>query len=206
MVKADRPTQEQRVARSSRRLAETAVALFAEHGYAGTSTNEIGRQAGYSRAMVQVRFGTKEALLDSILTDYYESRMDIAPDPATSGLEQVIARIRAFRTFAAEDPRFLRAVFVLQFEAPRAGAFLKDRVQTWLQRERSGFERALATGVADGSLRIDDAIAQVARDILSTGIGIAYWWVSDPDGYPVVEEIERWERRVRSDLTRGATT
>lgn len=69
-----RRTQKQRVEESARRLADAAVALIAEKGYAATTAQEIGLRVGYSRDMVRVRYGTKEALVDSILSTLYESR------------------------------------------------------------------------------------------------------------------------------------
>jgi len=141
-------------------------------------------------------------MLDTILKDQYESRMDIEPDPSMNGLEQVLARIEAFRTFAAEDPDFLRAIFVLHFEAVRGDLFLRRRVAMWLRRERQGFVNAIEVGIKDGTIRDDLDPNDSATDVMSTGIGIAYWWVTDPDGYPVDAEIRRWGSKVRLELGR----
>ncbi|WP_347338882.1 helix-turn-helix domain-containing protein [Mycolicibacterium sp. P9-64] len=52
---------------SSRRLAEAAIELIAEKGFSNTTAQEIGIRAGYSRAMVRERFGSKEADANSVL-------------------------------------------------------------------------------------------------------------------------------------------
>src|SRR4051812_16911109 len=73
-----RRSQRERVEESSRRLAEAAIELIAEKGFANTTAQEIGIRAGYSRAMVHERYGSKEALLETILADY-ERRIDVTP-------------------------------------------------------------------------------------------------------------------------------
>ena len=102
MTDKPRRTQRERVGESSRRLAEAAIALIAEKGYAATTAQEIGLRAGYSRDMVRVRFGTKEALLDTILTAQYESRLDQPDDPSESGLRPCS---RAGSTGCVSSPR-----------------------------------------------------------------------------------------------------
>ncbi|KAA0080284.1 TetR/AcrR family transcriptional regulator [Mycolicibacterium sp. P9-64] len=62
-----RRSQRERVEESSRRLAEAAIELIAEKGFSNTTAQEIGIRAGYSRAMVRERFGSKEADANSVL-------------------------------------------------------------------------------------------------------------------------------------------
>ncbi|AII10932.1 TetR/AcrR family transcriptional regulator [Rhodococcus opacus] len=200
MAEPVRRTQRERVEASTRLLAEATVSLIAERGFAATTTAEICKRAGYSRAMVHARYGSKDALLDSILTTHYEERMDIAPDPALNGLQQVLARIDAFSEFAAEDGEFLRAVFVLQFEATRGTAELRQRVATWVDRERQGFIHAIQNGVDDGSIRADLHAIHEATDLIASGIGIAYLWVTDATDTPIGPTLGRWRSRVASRL------
>ena len=60
-------TQPQRVELSTRRLVSAAAELIVEKGWEATTAAEIGRRAGYSRAMVHARFGTKDAILYALL-------------------------------------------------------------------------------------------------------------------------------------------
>lgn len=201
MAAPTRRTQRERVEASTRLLAEATVSLIAEQGYAATTTAEIGRRAGYSRAMVNARYGTKDALLDAILTNHYEARMDIAPDPTMNGLEQVLARIDAFSRFAAEDGEFLRAVFVLQFEATRGTAPLRQRVARWIDQERTGFVRAIQVGLEDGSIRAELDATTEATDLISSGIGLAYLWVTNVAEFRIDEALARWRSRVEKFLS-----
>ena len=49
------------------RLLETAIGLFAEHGYAGTSVREIVEQAGVSKPVLYYHFQNKEGIFLAIL-------------------------------------------------------------------------------------------------------------------------------------------
>jgi len=194
-----RRTQQQRVGESSRRLAEAAIALIAEQGYAATTAQEIGLRAGYSRDMVRVRFGTKEALLDTILTSQYESRLDTQDDPSESGLDRVLGRIARMRRFAEEDGQLLRAMLVLNFEAAQADNQLRTRIRQWLDHFLNGLTDAVRAGQSDASIASEpDADAQ-AREILSTAIGYAYWWIVEPD-FDLPTELTRWTQRLEARL------
>ena len=50
-------------------ILQTAVALFSQRGFKGTTTKEIARAAGVSEAMVFRHFSTKSDLYDAILGD-----------------------------------------------------------------------------------------------------------------------------------------
>jgi hypothetical protein len=74
-----RRTQRERTAESTRRLLDAAIELIAEKGFERTTAMEIGERAGYSRSMVRARYGSKEALLESVLRNDYEPLM-LAPE------------------------------------------------------------------------------------------------------------------------------
>jgi len=194
-----RRTQQQRVGESSRRLAEAAIALIAEQGYAATTAQEIGLRAGYSRDMVRVRFGTKEALLDTILTSQYESRLDTQDDPSESGLDRVLGRIARMRRFAEEDGQLLRAMLVLNFEAAQADNQLRTRIRQWLDHFLNGLTDAVRAGQSDASIASEPDADTQAREILSTAIGYAYWWIVEPD-FDLPTELTRWTQRLEARL------
>jgi AcrR family transcriptional regulator len=194
-----RRTQRERVGESSRRLAEAAIALIAEQGYAATTAQEIGLRAGYSRDMVRVRFGTKEALVDAILTSQYENRLDTPDDPSESGLQRVLGRIARMRRFAEEDGQLLRAMLVLNFEAAQADDLLRKRIRRWLDQFRGGLIEALRAGQSDGSIASEPDADTQAREILSTAIGYAYWWIVEPD-FDLPTELTRWAERLEARL------
>jgi AcrR family transcriptional regulator len=191
-----RRTQRQRTEESARRLAEAAIELIAEKGYANTTAREIGVRAGYSRAMVAERFGTKEILLDTILERDYERRIDVDPEPGASGFERLLAPIDALRAFAAEDPRLLRAMFILNFEAINDSGMLRKRIRRWLVGFRGRLAEAVRVGQADGSVTPNVDPDDISREIVATGIGYAYWWIVTPDELELDSTLTRWRDRV----------
>src|ERR1700759_2658814 len=58
-----RRTQAERVATSEERMLRAALKLIGQRGYSGTSLAAIGEEAGYSRGLVNERFGSKDGLL-----------------------------------------------------------------------------------------------------------------------------------------------
>lgn len=195
-----RRTQQERVEESSRRLAEAAVALIAEKGYAATTAQQIGLRAGYSRDMVRVRFGTKEALVDTILTTLYEERFTAVQDAGTSGIERVLSPIQKVHGFAVEDPGLLKAMFVLNFEAAQADDLLRQRVTQWLDSTVAVARAAVETGHADGTIDSSFEPAVLSRELLATMIGYAYLWTVNPRDFDLEATLHAWIVRLRSSL------
>jgi AcrR family transcriptional regulator len=149
--------------------------------------------------MVRVRFGTKEALLDTILTSQYESRLDTQDDPNESGLDRVLGRIARMRRFAEEDGQLLRAMLVLNFEAAQADNQLRTRIRQWLDHFLNGLTDAVRAGQSDASIASEPDADTQAREILSTAIGYAYWWIVEPD-FDLPTELTRWTERLEARL------
>lgn len=57
------------------KIAEAAVQLFAEKGYANTSTSEIAKRAGVAEGTIFRHYGTKENLLLSILLPFLKESL-----------------------------------------------------------------------------------------------------------------------------------
>jgi AcrR family transcriptional regulator len=195
-----RRTQQERVGESSRRLIQSAITLIADQGYASTTAQEIGLHAGYSRDMVRVRFGSKDALLDAILSSQYESRLDVPAAPDDSGLERVLGRITDLREFALSDPQLLRAMLVLNFEATQGDGVLRQRIRQWLDHFECGIADAIQAGQTDGTVANSIQATAFARETLSTSIGYAYMWITDPQ-FDLAAELEEWSERIRCRLS-----
>jgi AcrR family transcriptional regulator len=196
---SSRRSQRERVEESSRRLVEAAIELIAEKGFTNTTAQEIGIRAGYSRAMVHERYGSKEALLETILQDY-ERRIDVAPEPGATGLQRVLAPILGMREFAAHDPQLLRAMFSLNFEALHDRDVLRRRIQGWLDRLQTRLRDAVVEGQADGSIANGSGAEDISSEIMATGIGYAYAWVMGPGAMDFQSTLARWHDRVATRL------
>ena len=49
------------------RILETALELFAQNGYLGTSMNDIARQLGFTKAALYKHYTSKQEILDRIV-------------------------------------------------------------------------------------------------------------------------------------------
>jgi AcrR family transcriptional regulator len=197
-----RRTRAEQNAASGRRLLEALIELTAEQGYEATTAAAIGVRAGFSRAMVHARYGSKDALLDELMRTEYEERIVPAPDETATGLERVLARVDRLADLATEDERFLKAMFVLSFEAVRGSPALTPRITAWMTGLEKGVTDDLDKGKDDGSVRADLDTSTAARDILIAGVGVAYAWIVLP-GTDLHVELARWRGRIIEDCARA---
>jgi AcrR family transcriptional regulator len=176
-------TQPQRLEISGRRLLDAAVELIAEKGWEATTAAEIGRRAGYSRAMVHARYGSKDAILETLFATEYVNKLSPALDPASNGLQQALAHVDRITELHDEDRDLLRAIFVLTFEAVKATSPAGPRIRMWLERAADMVQAGLRSGIADGSVRPDIKIDRAVNDFGSAVLGTAYQWIMQ--AYPI---------------------
>ncbi|BBX26549.1 TetR/AcrR family transcriptional regulator [Mycolicibacterium alvei] len=194
-------TQPERVEQSSLRLLQAAAELIVEKGWEATTAAEIGRRAGYSRAMVHARYGSKDAVLDAF-QDRYVARLNPDPEPAATGMQQVLAHFERVQEIHAEDPAVTRAMFVSAFEAVKTTSPLRDSVRAQLAGAAVKVEAGLRTGIADGSLRPDIDVDMALRDITGSIFGIAFQWVVLPEDHDLDHEINCVRARITSSYGR----
>ncbi|CRZ15314.1 TetR/AcrR family transcriptional regulator [Mycolicibacterium neworleansense] len=169
-------TQPQRVEISGQRLLHAAAELIVEKGWEATTAAEIGRRAGYSRAMVHARYGSKDAILEAF-QQAYVVRLNPDPEPGTTGLQQVLAHFDRIAEIHAEDPELMRAMFVSAFEAVKTTSPLRDALRAQLSGAAVKVEAGLRSGIRDGSIRPDVDLEAAKQDITGSVFGIAYHWV-----------------------------
>ena len=190
-----RRTQRERTAESTRRLLDAAIELIAEKGFERTTAMEIGERAGYSRSMVRARYGSKEALLESVLRNDYEPLM-LAPEVnGQNGLERAVAVLSRAFGVAQEQPALLRAFFTVCFETVGPVGHLKPWLTDWLNRVEAEVGSALRCGMKDGSVgtHVDPDVE--ARRVIAYGLGIGFRWVLEP-ARDFVGETGEWIDRV----------
>lgn len=190
-------TQPERVEQSSRRLLQAAAELIVEKGWEATTAAEIGRRAGYSRAMVHARYGSKDAILDAF-QDMYVARLNPDPEPGAAGLQQVLAHFDRVQEIHAEDAAVTRAMFVSAFEAVKTTSPLRDGVRAQLAGAAVKVEAGLHAGIADGSLLPDIDVDMAVRDITGSIFGIAFQWVVLPEDHDLDHEIDCVRARITS--------
>jgi AcrR family transcriptional regulator len=174
-----RRTQGERVDESTRRLLEAAAELIAVQGYHNTTAGQIAQRAGFSRELVRVRFGSKDALIREILATEYQDRLRSRVDEADA-LGALHAGVNQLTELGQRSPVFLRAVFVLNLEAATSIPELRGPINEWLEAVELNFRTLLALGVKDGSVRADVDVSDKAHELLTLSIGAAYLFVLNP--------------------------
>jgi AcrR family transcriptional regulator len=189
-------TQPQRVETSARSLIEAAAELITEKGWEATTAAEIGRRAGYSRAMVHARYGSKDAILDTLFRTTYEARLDTTPADDADGLRQALGHFDRIIELYVEDRAFVRAVFVLTFEAVKSTSPIRGRMRAWLSSGVETVEAGLRAGIRDGSVRPDVDVVAATTDISTSGLGLAYHWIVFDDSYQLDRELATVRDRI----------
>jgi AcrR family transcriptional regulator len=184
---------------------EAAIALISEKGFKNTTAAEIGERAGYSRSMVQFRYGTKEALLATLLREEWEPRFLVSPDPSLSGLEQLLAQLELVREQVVADPATMRGFCVLSFEALGPLTVMRGWLSAWLLRYEGATAQAIGRGIADGSVRPSLDPAQEAGAVVSEYVGLAFRWLALADHFSFVTELDALRARLTERYATSST-
>lgn len=196
-------TQEERVEESTARLIQAAAELIAEGGYEAASAAAIGRRAGYSRSMVRARFGSKQRLIDAVVTSAYEGPLTVELPETATGLERVLARLDTMGALIDESPELMRTIFAVEFQAAGSSSRMSTRVAEWVTRLRTDTLAAVLAGQADGSIRTNLDPEPTAHAIVVEGIGSAFLWTVDPtENFRT--RINQWRQRTHELLARTA--
>jgi len=191
--------QAERVAETSRRLLKAAIELIAERGYDRTTTAAIGQRAGYSHGLVNVRFGNKDALLESILRSY-EGTMLPTDTEGLRGLDLVLRQLGRAGERANDEPEFFLAFCVLCFETAGPARSLRPWVADWFGRYVAETAARLRAGQSDGSVRTDVDADEEANWMFDAGVGVAFRWLIDPEKTNIATELGRLRDRVYDQL------
>jgi AcrR family transcriptional regulator len=181
-------------------LVTAAIELIAEKGFAKTSTAEISERAGYSRSMVQFRYGTKEALLETLLRDEYETRLLLDDREDATGLERILGQIDQLHDEARANPELMRGFFALCFESFGPVRSLNSWINDWLDRYDKATVAALEAGRADGSIRPDIDPPAVASAFVAAGLGYAFRWMVAGGSVDYLALMRQWKHQLRAHL------
>jgi AcrR family transcriptional regulator len=163
------------------RILDSALSLFAWHGFAATSVRMIATEAGVSQGLLYNYFEGKEALLGAI---FERSRADVQASferaragGEAAGAERLSRLIEAAFEIVRENQDFWRLSYQLRMQ-PEVLEGLGEDVHGWTQAIHRELEEVLGElGSADPAA--DALVLFAAID------GAAQHFVMDPDRYPL---------------------
>ena len=167
-----RRTQAERRAETETRLLQAAMDLVAEGGVGAVTVAATGERAGYSRGIVNHHFGSRRALLDALAREV-QGRFS-APTMNGDGLARILGLVDAYLDALGGRARDSQVFLVLWTEAIASDPDLRPVFAERDEAFRSSMAKAVAAGVADGSVRADadPAAAGVALVALMRGVGL----------------------------------
>lgn len=140
---ADRPTTPRLPAAERRRqLLDVALHAFAEHGFHGTSMNDVAEAAGVTKPVLYQHFASKKALYRELVDDlgtHLEGAIVAAVAEAEGPRQQVEAGFRAYFRWATSQGSAFRVLFA----------------------ERNRLDQELATAVAKVESMVADRVASL---------------------------------------------
>jgi AcrR family transcriptional regulator len=197
-----RRTQAERTAESDARLMRAALKLIGERGYQATSLAAIGEEAGYSRGLVNERFGSKAGLLWALVKRMlriwnHEGRIHSGPNHI--GLDALCDVVDNHRR-ALERDEGIRAFYAILFEVLGPIPEVLPEFQKLHREFRADIERGLRTGIEAGTIRADIDVPAQAVILLGVLRGIAIQWLLEKDAFPLDATYEAVKSNLRRSL------
>lgn len=197
-----RRTQAERVAESDRRMLEAAMRLIATRGYSQTTLEAIGVEAGYSRGLVQHRFGSKdklqEALIARIASDHRERLL--VRMRGLSGLEAIECEIDCYLEGMDDPPVSSRAFFVLMLESVGPAPQIRPVFAQIGTRWQKALAGQIRKGQRSGRIRADIDPGIEAELLVATVRGLRMQSMLDPTASRIATGIAALKQRLRQRL------
>lgn len=151
--------------------------VFWQHGYEGTSLNDLTEAMGITRPSLYATFGNKEKLFFAALDAYNAENLDYMADALAQPTARKVAETLLTRVVEAQTQTARPAGCMLMNGAAAACSAEAEPVRRRLIRRRSQAEKQLAARLAracdEGDLPKDVDPADLARYLMTVGQGTA---------------------------------
>ena len=182
----------------ARRIVQAMRNSIAERGAAGSTFDQVAREAGVSRGLLHYYFGSKERLLVEVVRHDCEERvaaLDAGLAGASSPDEIVEILVEQLKAFLEDDPRSPTVVYEM-LSASRHSEEIRQELAELYRTWRSHLADALEAKQAEGVVKLDAGAESAAAVIFALGDGIGIQLLSDPDWDPSAA-LELGARSVR---------
>jgi AcrR family transcriptional regulator len=199
------PTQAERRAQSERRLLDAATKLIAEQGFSRTTLAQIGEKAGYSRGLVNERFGSKGELVRVLADEFqqYFAHDQLVPALAHKhGLEALLVTVDTYLDSVVRSGHLGRAYYELLGESiglvPEIHATFVDADRAL----RAGVESTIRSAQRAGEIPKEVDVRAFAVVIVGLLRGIVLQWLLDPSGFDLAAVRVEIRRTLESAFAR----
>ncbi len=175
--------QSERTELSDRRMIETAIRIMLHRGISGMRLTDVGLQAGYSRGLATMRFGTMGGLLRRV-AEHLVHRWVRALTEAVGqkqGLAAIYAAIDTEARYIAPPATSVHAQYLLLFHSMDPGAEHRLNSARALAAQRRDLARWLREAMKAGEIVTGVDPEAEAASILSSMIGIIFQSLIDPE-------------------------
>jgi len=177
-----RRTQAERREDSGRGLVRAAISVTAERGVSAATFEAIGQKGGYSRSLVTRRFGSKQGLIDAVISYLHERRAELAAEHGFDrmpGLDALLADTDLYLR-ALSGKGELKAYFMLLSFAVADASSLRASFAASHEQVRTRLRNYVQKGQAAGCIRSDLDADAAALMVGSLQLGLSMQLLVDP--------------------------
>ena len=147
---------------TQRKLLDSALKLFAEHGFQQTSTRMITQEADVNLASVNYHFGSKEALIQAVFVSF----LDPLTESLLKALESIQAKTPENLTIEAVLSTFADAALVVSHRMPNgASMFMSLLGRSFSEPQMGHLRRFLSERYQEIVKRYEEVLAEAVPEI-----------------------------------------
>jgi AcrR family transcriptional regulator len=166
----------------AQRIVNAMRVSVAKRGAAGSTFEQVAREAGVSRGLLHYYFGTKERLLVEVVRRDTELRVERLDDRLGSAktVDGVVgALVTSLTDMIEHEPGFFLLLYEL-FSAGRRNPDIQREVGQLFEKTRSHVAEVLRSKEEEGVLSLRFAAEDVVSYLFALGDGFALQALSDP--------------------------
>jgi AcrR family transcriptional regulator len=178
-----RPAGRSLSSEKAQRIVEAMRQSVARRGTAGSTFDQVSREAGVSRGLLHYYFGTKEQLLVEAVRRECELRLEmLEAQLASAQTAEAFIDLMAenLRETVREDPDLVTLVFEL-FTLSRRNEEIAAEFAALMRRTREHVAEMLAVAQRDGVLHLHAEPEAVAETLFSLADGLALRMLAEPE-------------------------
>jgi AcrR family transcriptional regulator len=168
---------------ASTRIVDAMRRSVAARGAAGSTFDQVAREAGVSRGLLHYHFGTKERLLAEVVRRDSEIRLEhlgAELDSATTVAQVIDVLVQSLEDLVERDPGFVALMFEL-FTSGRRNPEIAAEFAALQRATRTQVAELLAARQREGVIRLADEPEAVAAVLLSLADGLALRLLGEPE-------------------------